>query len=85
MTGSAIVVGAVLALGLLLLRFAVILLAAGGVIVRVGLRPALQPPPSLCRWRSVAPFPAVLLRFGQTVVGLLDADAVPRLAFRAGA
>ena len=79
-TGSAVVVVVVLvlALRLLLLRFAVIVLAAGGVIVIVGLRTGCAASASW-RWRAVAPFPTVLLRLGQAVVGLLHADPVPGL------
>ena len=59
MTGSA-VVGAVLALKLLLLRFGVIVFAVGDVIVRVGLRAACAAAVA-CRWRAFAPFPTAFL------------------------
>ena len=68
-------VGAAVVIAITVVITVVIVLAAGSVIGRVGLRAAVV----ASRLRGAAPFPLALLRFAQTVVGLLDADPVPGL------
>ena len=76
--GTAIVIVGARAWRIPILRLVRIGRSGGGGIMAARLR-CIRVIAAACRRRAVLPATIVLLRLGQAVVGLLDADRVPRL------